>query len=146
MTDRATLKLVGGSSFGFVTGKTVGGRIPDYPVAILDDLTADGVDYKRRLLNRKEFRVFEMRTMAQATDYAAAVVVARNYELAIGYTAVLTSIIRGKTYTFTVYVVDVPEPPILLSGAPVGTDVTVGSAGGLTCRWILELLSVPAKI
>ncbi len=146
MSARASLRLVGGSSFDFITGKTAGGRIPDYPIAVLEDLTTDGVDYRRHLLNRKEFRIFEFRTMAQASDYDAAVVLARNYELGIGYTGNLTTIIRGRTYTFSVYVVDVPESPIVMAGAPVGSDVTVGSGGGVTCRWMLELLTIPTAV
>ncbi len=139
----ATLNVVGGQTFTFITAKTVGGRIPDLPVSILEDLTADGVDFKRHLLNRKEFRQFEIRTMAATTDYQSAVRMARNYEKSIGFTATLTSNIRSVFYSWEVYIIDVPESPLLLSGSPIGTDVPVGSGGGLTARWILELITIP---
>lgn len=143
MAAQATLAINGGPTFNFVTAKTGGGRIPDYPIAILEDISVDGIDFARRRLNAKRFRPFTVATMAEETDYGTAIITARNYEKAIGFLAKLTTIIRGITYTYQVMVLDVSAPQIM-AGAPFGVNVSSGKTSGIIAQWTLEVVTITA--
>lgn len=130
-----TLAFSGGSTFTFLTSLTPDGFPLNAMRHVEEPLEAAGVYGRRWRKVSQAFPVFELRTLAEAADFAAAVALAESY---------LAAVLTGQTATLTIDgvalasmhvsgVVPVPRP-----GQPVGAGASASSAAHVVATWSIE--------
>lgn len=122
----------------FSTAPTDRGRVPTGLQAMLQELTADGVDNRRWRRRNWQYATFRMMTTADGASWQDGLDTAELYEHMSGQSGTLTLITRGITKTWKrVKILDCR--PNLQPGSLIGFGADAASSYVLDAAWTLVI-------
>jgi hypothetical protein len=142
MTIVATITSDTGTVFSFDKFLTPDGRVPDWPVTVEEELTANGVDGRRFRDVSQRFPDFTVSTLETVATYTGAVTRCRYYDRIVGTIVKLTITNLGGTASYTYDRVHVRAAvPRAVPGAVAGS-ATPSNAAHIEAALSLVLLDV----